>query len=961
MSTKTLRKRIALVAVAALGFGLVSGTPANAGTGSASNYTSSLVQSWTALTVVSDATTGKNGFFYVDTRNTSIPANTAAVGNEKPLQTGEKIELAVTSAPTGRAVTDLNLNVMKNAGSVVGSAFTTATNTSDGADTAAVLESDNADNISPNGSIGSTEALSNESNRYWFAVNTDTAAALGAGKYTIRIRLTNANSQVIDYTMTVKFVASIADAGSVLTLARTGVITTGAAYAHTANTNITATLRDADGGRIQMGQDLSTGTRAGWAPTLNANLPATTAAAGETLTISDTGVTAVDHVACGTGGAAACVATTATSMTRILSQALAAAGDGVYGISDAGITTAASSTATVTVRVSTASASASIAVPVITATTAVLTGATVLLAATGTALADTIARAHTAGAISYTLPLSATTAKLTVDTTSVVAGEALTATTTWSGSYASTAVTPASDDVATVYTDASGKVVINLANTAPVAGGTVDVVITGFADATESLDITLTWAKAAIDSLTVIDPVSGVYAKTKSATTFTVIAKDQFGNALSGEQIIPSLSSTSANYSATTTYAPVTTGAAGTATWTLTDAAATDTVGDAITFTSVTNSGETATYSLTYKATLPAATTLTGFQSSSQDAAGTAAAGGVAARGVSISSAEGLTGTLIIARDLSKTLATYDDGASDDMYAVRIRAVTSTGAAATGAAVTLTASTGGWVQGLTGLPGSSLTVAADASGDAYFRILATATGTLTFTATSGTSSFAFPLTIADQTNTAARFVTITGATTGTANGAGVPVTATVTDRYGNGVANVNLTVTASGVGAFMGGSTSQSFTTDATGKYTFLATSYTAAGGSATYSVNATNATDASSIAGYSGTNVIDSTVKAGNKAASVTVTFAEGTNAAEANAQAATDAAAEATDAANAATDAANAAAEAADAATAAAQDAADAVAALSTQVTELVSALRKQITSLTNLVIKIQKKVRA
>jgi hypothetical protein len=77
--------------------------------------------------------------------------------------------------------------------------------------------------------------------------------------------------------------------------------------------------------------------------------------------------------------------------------------------------------------------------------------------------------------------------------------------------------------------------------------------------------------------------------------------------------------------------------------------------------------------------------------------------------------------------------------------------------------------------------------------------------------------------------------------------------------------------------------------------------------------------------------------------------------------AQAAADAAAEATDAANAATDAANAAAEAADAATAAAQDAADAVAALSTQVSEMVDALKKQITALTNLVIKIQKKVRA
>jgi len=81
----------------------------------------------------------------------------------------------------------------------------------------------------------------------------------------------------------------------------------------------------------------------------------------------------------------------------------------------------------------------------------------------------------------------------------------------------------------------------------------------------------------------------------------------------------------------------------------------------------------------------------------------------------------------------------------------------------------------------------------------------------------------------------------------------------------------------------------------------------------------------------------------------------------ASSSASAATDAAMEATDAANAATDAANAAAEAADAATAAAQDAADAVATLSTQVAELISALKAQITSLTNLVIKIQKKVKA
>jgi hypothetical protein len=99
------------------------------------------------------------------------------------------------------------------------------------------------------------------------------------------------------------------------------------------------------------------------------------------------------------------------------------------------------------------------------------------------------------------------------------------------------------------------------------------------------------------------------------------------------------------------------------------------------------------------------------------------------------------------------------------------------------------------------------------------------------------------------------------------------------------------------------------------------------------------------------------------SSATTIAATFGKAAvvNVAQDVAQAAVDAAAEAIDAANAATDAANAAAEAADAATAAAQDAADAVAALSVSVAAMIDALKKQITSLTNLVIKIQKKVKA
>ena len=100
-------------------------------------------------------------------------------------------------------------------------------------------------------------------------------------------------------------------------------------------------------------------------------------------------------------------------------------------------------------------------------------------------------------------------------------------------------------------------------------------------------------------------------------------------------------------------------------------------------------------------------------------------------------------------------------------------------------------------------------------------------------------------------------------------------------------------------------------------------------------------------------------TAVAGTKGFSAITELTVGTGSSDASS--AVDAANEATDAANAATDAANAAAEAADAATAAAQDAQAAVAALATQVADLISGIKAQITALTNLVVKIQKKVKA
>jgi hypothetical protein len=205
-----------------------------------------------------------------------------------------------------------------------------------------------------------------------------------------------------------------------------------------------------------------------------------------------------------------------------------------------------------------------------------------------------------------------------------------------------------------------------------------------------------------------------------------------------------------------------------------------------------------------------------------------------------------------------------------------------------------------------------------------------------------------------------------------AKAAGNLVTATVTDRFGNGISGISVIATRVGTGTF-NGTSSITGVTDEAGVVEFVLTN-----GTADVTVSFTSSTFGASAAtkGYADAGITALTAyKVGTTTlaeAGVGASFdAAGVNSVKVlavtdtatldQATAATDAAAEATDAANAATDAANAAAEAADAATAAAQDAADAVAALSTQVSEMVDALKKQITALTNLVIKIQKKVRA
>jgi hypothetical protein len=273
------------------------------------------------------------------------------------------------------------------------------------------------------------------------------------------------------------------------------------------------------------------------------------------------------------------------------------------------------------------------------------------------------------------------------------------------------------------------------------------------------------------------------------------------------------------------------------------------------------------------------------------------------------------------------------------------------------------------------LKSTSATSYTSTTGEATASSYAWLAGDCVVTATVGTITGSATLTWAQLSNTS------TGeARTISATVAGQVVTANVKDRFGNPIKGQAVYATKTGTGYFGSGLGRTTANTDASGNAEF-----SVAGGDATITVSlvdydavaGTMVGQSSAAKGYAtnpttttaGTILTATTVGTATTAetgvgatfdaagvASATVSVSGDTTA-----QTAADAAAEATDAANAATDAANAAAEAADAATAAAQDAADAVAALSAQVATLISGLKSQLTALTNLVIKIQKKVKA
>jgi len=991
MSTKTVFKRIALATVSALGLGILSGVPSGATNSSTAAFTTAVSTNVSYLTVVGNTTdTNTAGVFWADvTANESASASQAATVNGlvNTTNTPETMTVTVIAAPTDGAVSDLAIRpvILDSGSSTIGAQG--SANDSFTATTASISGSKIATFESSNWTPTAT-LLNGRLARYAWAVapvalSGTSTGAHGLGYYTLRVRTETANSRVIDNLVYVKFVSSMADADARITVTGSGAIFQGETLTFQTGRSYTATLSGTNGDRIQRGQNLSAQSKvnlSSFVPPMTADLVTSAGVVLDALQAQDNGVAGSET----TGGGDHIAPTTGVTSTSLTNDQLLATyrnvANGVYGITSAspiaGLDTTAKAEALtnrIRVRLTNASAEGLLVVTTGAARTSV-TSAQVKIAGTGVAAADTVLTsaitASTTASKAYVLPLTTKSVTVTVDVPT--AAHNLTTTTTWSGNFASANVTPASTTALTSATNADGEITRTITNSSPVAGAVATVEVTGFANPANKVTITLTWEAAKVATIDIVEPVSLIHTALKGTTRFSLLVKDQFGNPMANELIQPIVGGSAGvgNFSATTTYATITTDAQGVATWSLTDAAAKADDTDSVSFKSISNSAVTSSsYTITYKTTVAVVGSFLEFFN--QDwGNGTPTSTGinstVPTTGITVANKL----SLVYGVNLSDgTLDNYADSETDAAVAIRIRALTAAGLPATGAAVTVTAADGGHIVGVSGNPVSSRTWGVPTSGDITLQAFATKPGLIRFTITSGTATDSFSLDVAAPANTDVRTIAITGAATGTANGEGVPMTVTVKDRYGNSVGGVLLTVAASGVGSFAGGATTQSYTTDATGSYSFLATSLVSAGGTGTFSASiATAGTDASSSAGYVRTTEVDSTLAAGVSSASASVTFAAGQNKAEAAAEAATDAALEAIDAANAATDAANLAAEAADAATVAAEEARDAadaataaVEALASEVATLIAGLRAQITTLANTVAKIAKRVRA
>jgi len=946
MSTKTTFKRIALVAVSALGFGMLSVVPSQAATPSFSLPYSSVT---VVGTVPNSDTASGSATFEIAVSDADGARNLASTESLVVSVIGAPAAFTDTSSATVTpAIGDLNVTVAT-------SRITAAKDT--GSASTGYLSSNTNNCLSALGPNG-TGLAGSEAGKYCVNIHPKGGKGYGYGEYTIQFQLMDSSGTVYQTsTGKVRFVRTAASSGAVISaVAQAGSLVHGETYIANANKYFTATLRDANGGRIQNGDTTSVSTR----------VPQLVSTIFNTLDESNSmSLTSYDSYSAGQAW-----------NVDYGSEASFAAFDGKYllqpQVTPAGVSSSLSTTTapTLTVRYGNATPVTASVTMLPSASSHPSNSSRVVTAADAYTTNESVTAN---GNWTFKLPLTTTTAsiKYTLRNASgtALANEPITITTTWTGTNAGS-VSPVSGSTGAVVarTDALGNYTYTITQTNPLHGSQAVVSVTGQASGHGAFgSTTFDWAAPTVTKLST-SPNAAFKAVAGASTSVTVTAKDQFDKPMSGVVIQPGISgSTSANYT-TTAKATITTGADGKATYTVTGGAAATT--DTFTFTAAAGTVSATSVTATYAATLPVIATLTGTYSDSQSEATTTATD-TSGTYAGLFSTTAISATAPIAVDITKNYGatwTLSSSTTDTGYKFRILATDSAGAIVSGMPVTVTASSGAHFTdsctGASALLVTSKTCYTNSAGYIHVSVIATGAGTPTWTFAAGSVTASQSVATKVAANSA-RTVTITGDKTA-ATGKRASMTATVTDRFGNGVSDVSVAITTSGVGSLGGGAKTTTYTTDANGVISFSLESDEV--GTTTVSARQTTANDSESLAGYQSTTYIGTVfAAAGVRSTTASLTWTEGVTAKSA-AEAATDAASEAIDAANAATDAANLAAEAADAATVAAEearDAADAATAaveeLATQVATLMAALKAQITTLANTVAKIAKKVKA
>jgi len=426
MSTKTTLKRIALVAVSAMGFGLLSSAPSFSANTVTTAFTTAVTPSTTYLTVVSGGTTGDGGVISFDVTNESVAAN--ALDARGLIPQYETMTVTVIAAPTGETDTSrVSIRPVTIESSTTYSALKIVPKADSYTATSFVLSNTKITTFEGRNFTPATGNTNGALNRYSFGFAANHANGVNKGYYTIRVRTETANSRVIDTLVYVRFVTSIQDAGASITVAGTGILRTNETLTYQTGKYYQATLTDSSGGRIQEGLDFdadptNTVDVASLAPAMTARLVTSAGVeiTGTPLSAADSGVAAVDHVA----------ATTASPTTATLAEtnnnlAFRNISNGVYGITSAssgynGLTQTLTDLATnkLQVRLTGSSAQGELAVTTAPANTSALTAVSTKIAATGVAAADTVLTSTTASTTAtkaYTLPLSAKSVTLTID------------------------------------------------------------------------------------------------------------------------------------------------------------------------------------------------------------------------------------------------------------------------------------------------------------------------------------------------------------------------------------------------------------------------------------------------------------------------------------------------------------------------------------------------------------------